>query len=195
MAYTRGNIRLLFARILLFRPMVARCCFLQHSSLAASDPHFDSSYHGHMTRHGALQCVQNAQKIISLIDKDSNGDESMSVLPWWYRIFYLHVAATILLAVMQSADLFTPSVSESWQQTLSVIRRHEHLSSYLPQCASLFQSLSRKASHIRHPGQPDSPEELSDAQFHDTFQDFGFNIDNFLFDEPNESWSSAYPGS
>lgn len=148
-----------------------------------------------MIRHGAFQCVENAQKTISLIDENTNGDEPMCVLPWWYRMFYLHVAATILLAAMQSTDLFTQSVSESWQRTLAVIKRHEHLSSYISQCTSLFQSLSRKASQIRQLGRLDSLEELSDAQFHDTFQEFGFNTDSFLFDDPNDSWLSGFPGS
>lgn len=172
--------------------MVARCCFLQHSSFAISDPHFDMSYKGHMIRYGALQCVESAQKMISLIDQDSDADESMHNLPWWYRIFHLYMAGTILLAAMQSVDLFTPAVSASWQQTLSIIKRHEHLCSYVPQFASLFQSLSRK---IRQPGRTDSPEELSDTQFHDMFGEFGFHADNLLFDDVNESWLNALPGS
>lgn len=141
-----------------------------------------------MIRYGALQCVENAQKIISLVDQDSGLDESTHNVPWWYRIFHLHMAGTILLVAMQSVDLFTPAVSESWQQTLSVIKRHEHLSSYVPQFASLFQSLSRK---IRQPGRSDSPEELSDTQFHDMFEEFGLHNDSFLFDDVNETWLNA----
>jgi hypothetical protein len=102
------------------------------------------------------------------------------------------MAGTILLAAMQSVELFTPSVSESWQQTLSVIKRHEHLCSYVPQFASLFQSLSRK---IRQPGRSDSPEELSDAQFHDMFEEFGLHNDGLLFDDVNETWFNAVPSN
>jgi hypothetical protein len=166
--------------------MVARCCFLQNGSFAVNDPHYDMSYKGHMIRYGALQCVETAQKIISLVEQDS--DESKHYAPWWYRIFHLHMAGTILLAAMQSVDLYTPAVSESWQQALSVIKRHEHLCSFIPQFATLFQSLSRK---IRQPGQSDSPEGLSDAQFHDMFEDFGFHNDGFLFDDDNETWLNA----
>lgn len=190
MTFSHSNSRLLHARILLFRPMLARCCFLQQSSCAVSDPHYDTSYKGHMIRHGALQCVEAAQKMISLVDKDS--ERSTPKVPWWYRIFHLHMAGTILLAAMQSVDLFTPAVSESWQQTLSVIKRHEHLCLYVPQFASLFQSLSRK---IRQPGQSDSPEELSDAQFHDMFEEFGLNNDGFLFDDVNETWLNTVPSN
>ncbi|KAL9473218.1 hypothetical protein ACSS6W_007598 [Trichoderma asperelloides] len=172
--------------------MVARCCFLQHSSLAVSDPRFDMSYKGHMKRYGALQCVENAQKMISLIDQDSGTDRSTHNVPWWYRIFHLHMGGTILLAAMQSVELFTPAVSESWQQTLSAIKRHEHLCSYVPQFASLFQSLSRQ---IRQPGRTDSLEELSDTQFHDLFEEFGFHTDSFLFEAGNEAWLTALPSS
>lgn len=172
--------------------MVARCCFLQHIPFAVGDSHSDTSYKGHMIRYGALQCVENAQKIISMIDQDSGTDGSMHTIPWWYRIFHLHMAGTILLAAMQSVDLFTPAVSESWQQTLSVIKRHEHLCSYVPQLISLFQSLSRK---IRQPGCTDSLEELSDTQFHDMFEEFGFHTDSFLFDDVDETWLNALPSS
>jgi hypothetical protein len=175
--------------------MVARCCFLQHSSFAVSDPHFDLSYKGHMIRHGAQQCVENAQRMISLVDKNSGTGESTHNLPWWYRIYHLHVAGTILLAAMQSAVLYTEAVSESWQQMLSVIKRHEHLCSFVPQFASLFQSLSRKASHVRQPGRTDSLEELSDTQFHDTFEDFGFHTDSILFDDVDESWLNTFTSS
>lgn len=170
--------------------MLARCCFLQHSSFAVNDPHYDMSYKGHMIRHGALQCVENAQRMIDLVDQDSQG--STHHIPWWYRIFHLHMAGSILLAAMQSVDLFTPAVSESWQQTLSAIKRHENLCSYVPQFAALLQSLSRK---IRQPGRSDSPEELSDAQFHDMFEEFGFHNDGFLFEDANETWFNAAPSN
>ena len=196
MAHILEISRLLHARILLFRPMVARCCFMQNNTLVAADTQFDSSYKGHMIQYGAFQCIGNAQKMISLLDKNSNDDESTYILPWWYRIFYLHVAGTILLAAMQSTNLFTDAVSESWQQTLTVIKRHEHLSSYVPQCASLFQSLSRKASHMRHPPEhTNSLNELSDAQFHETFLEFGFRNDSFFFDDNDESWFNSFPSS
>ncbi|KAL7908452.1 fungal-specific transcription factor domain-containing protein [Trichoderma velutinum] len=186
--------QLLHARILLFRPMVARCCFMQNNAPVAADTHSDSTYKGHMIQYGAFQCIWSAQKMITLLDKNCNVNESAYILPWWYRTFYLHMAGTIILAAMQSTNLFTEAVSDSWQQTLSVFKRHENLSLYIPQCAALFQSLSRKASHIRRPPEhTDLMEELSDTQFHDTFLEFGFHNDGFLFDDLDETWLSSFP--
>ncbi|KAL7785691.1 hypothetical protein V8C43DRAFT_290762 [Trichoderma afarasin] len=187
------QLRLLHARILLFRPMVARCCFMQNNAPVAADVQFESSYMGHMIQYGAFQCILNAQKMVALLDKNCNANESAYSIPWWSRIFYLHVAGTILLAAMQSTSLFTEAVSDSWQQTLSVFKKHEHLSLYIPQYTALFQSLARKASHMRHPPEHTGfMEELSDTQFHDTFLEFGFHNDNFLFDEPDETWLNSF---
>ncbi|KAL6797213.1 hypothetical protein GGI42DRAFT_90536 [Trichoderma sp. SZMC 28013] len=190
------QLRLLHARILLFRPMVARCCFMQNNAPVAADVQFESSYKGHMIQHGAFQCILNAQRMIALLDKNCNANEYACRMPWWSRIFYLHMAGTILLAAMQSTSLFTEAVSDSWQQTLSVFKKHEHLSLYIPQYATLFQSLARKASHMRHP--PENTgfmEELSDTQFHDTFLEFGFHNDDFLFDETDDTWLNSFSTS
>ncbi|KKP04951.1 hypothetical protein THAR02_02972 [Trichoderma harzianum] len=178
------------------RPMVARCCFMQNNAPVAADAQFESSYMGQMIQHGAFQCILNAQRMIALLDKDCNANESAYTIPWWSRIFYLHVAGTILLTAMQSTSLFTEAVSDSWQQTLSVFKKHEHLSQYIPQYTALFQSLARKASHMRYPPEHTGfMEELSDTQFHDTFLEFGFYNDNFLFDEPDETWFISFPAS
>ncbi|KAL7929290.1 hypothetical protein V8C35DRAFT_316013 [Trichoderma chlorosporum] len=185
------HFRLLHARILLFKPMVARCCFMQNNAPVALDARLDSSYKEHMIQYGASQCILNAQQMISLLDKICNPDEHTYTLPWWNRVFYFHMAGTILLAAMQSTNLFTEAAAESWQQTLSVIKKHEHLSSYIPRCASLFQSLSRKGSQMRHqPENADLLEEVSDAQFYDTFLGLGFHNDNLLFEDPGEPWYS-----
>ncbi|KAL7809294.1 hypothetical protein V8C26DRAFT_412227 [Trichoderma gracile] len=188
------QIRLLHSRIILFRPMVARCCFMEQNPLVAAETQFESSYKGHMIQHGASQCIEYARKMILLIDENSKATEPSYMLPWWHRIFYLHVAVTILLAAMQSATLFTEAASDTWRQALSAFKRHEHLSAYVTHCLSLFQSLSEKASYIRHPlGHTDVPGGLSDAQFHDTFGDFGFHTDSFLFDDADESLFHMFP--
>jgi hypothetical protein len=49
---------------------------------------------------------------------------------------------------------------------------------------------------MRHPPEHSGfMEELSDTQFHDTFLEFGFHNDSFLFDEPDETWFNSFPAS
>jgi hypothetical protein len=73
-------------------------------------------------------CVETAQKLTSLIIETLEPNQPMGLLPWWYRVYYLHIAGTNFLAAMFDADLFTTSVSQSWRDVLSALRAHEHLS-------------------------------------------------------------------
>lgn len=131
-------------------------------------------------------CVEAAQKVTSLIIETLEPDESMGLLPWWYRIYYLHIAGTNFLAAMFGSDLFTEPVSQSWHDVLSALGAHEHLSTYVQQCIQTFETLSTRMLEARYPdpnGSWDVPleDETSGIFFDNIFQDVGFDFDNFLF--------------
>jgi hypothetical protein len=139
-----------------------------------------------LVRDFAGMCIEMAQKVTSLIIETLQPDESMGLLPWWHRIYFLHIAGTIFLAAMVGSDLVTESVSQSWQNVMSALRAHEHLSIYVPQCIRTFETLSKRIIDTRHP----DPEGGAHARlekgasafnFDDIFQDIDFDFDDFLF--------------
>ena len=139
-----------------------------------------------LLRECAGMCVEAAQKVTSVIIETLEPDEPMGLLPWWYRIYHLHIAGTNFLAAMFGSDLFTDSVSQSWNSVMSALRAHEHLSTYVQQCVQTFETLSTRILKTRHPnpdGNADVPleEGSSGLYFNDLFQDVGFDFDNFLF--------------
>jgi hypothetical protein len=130
-------------------------------------------------------CLEAAQKLTSLIIETLEPNEPMGLLPWWYRIYYLHIAGTNFLAAMFEADLFTTSVSQSWKDVLSTLHAHEHLSVYVQQCIRTFELLSARILETQYPT-PDGTREMpleatSGSLFDNIFQDLGFDCDSFLF--------------
>ena len=141
-----------------------------------------------LLRECARMCVEAAQKVTSLISETLEPDQPMGLLPWWYRIYYLHIAGTNFLAAMFASDhLFTESVSQSWHEVMSALRAHEHLSTYVSQCIRTFETLSARILGPRYSdgssGQVPPLEEGNNSGFFfdDIFPDLGFDFDNFLF--------------
>lgn len=97
---------------------------------------------------------------------------------------------------MFEADLFTASVSQSWNEVLSALRAHEHLSLYVPQCIRTFEMLSARILETRYPtpdgsgGMP--PEAASGSLFDHIFQALRFDCDNFLFGMEDFSEGAAF---
>lgn len=138
-------------------------------------------------------CVDAAQDVTSFMIETLEPAEPIGLLPWWYRIYHLHIAGTIFLAAMFVSDLFTESASQSWHNVMTALRAHEHLSTYVQQCIRTFETLSERILEMRYADQDGNriapPEEgISDLLFDDIFQDVRFDFDNFLFgtEEINE---------
>ena len=133
-------------------------------------------------------CVETAQKVTSLVVETLNPSDPIGLLPWWNRIYYLHIAGTNFLAAMFSPDLFTDKVAQSWQSVLAALRAHEHLSAYVPQCVWTFETLSTKILQTKCPfpeaqlqGEGASAGWLDDTMF----QEIDFDFDNFCFGMEN----------
>jgi hypothetical protein len=127
-------------------------------------------------------CLEAAQKITSLIAEMYDTSEPIGILPWWYRVYYLHIAGTHFLAAMFVSDLFTSSVEQSWYQVLATLKAHEHLSLYIPQCARTFETLSaRILPNSDETGTLSMEDGAPELFLHDMFQDVHFDLDAFLF--------------
>lgn len=166
--------------------MLARLYSLKSHPAANQAQPIPPSLSDRLLRECAGLCVETAQKLTSLIIETLEPNEPMGLLPWWYRVYYLHIAGTNFLAAMFEADLFTASVSQSWRDVLSALRAHEHLSIYVQQCIRTFELLSTRILGTQYPT-PDAtggmpPEEATSGSLFDhIFQDLGFDCDSFLF--------------
>ena len=131
-------------------------------------------------------CIETAQKLTRLIIEIHGPGEPMGPLPWWYRIYYLHIAGTNFLAAMFESDLFTESVSQSWHNNMAALRAHSHLSAYVQQCIRTFETLAARILETRHPqpkgsGNITLEEGNAGLVFDDIFWDMDFDFNNFLF--------------
>lgn len=144
----------------------------------------------------ALLCIESAQQMISLVQREYTPGENFGVIPWWHRILYLHLAGTILIAAMLRADLVTPSVTQSWDTAMLVLRAHCHLSALVKQCVTTFQTLSSKIMGAQSPvGRQDGHLDSSgppNGYFHDLFQDVEFDVDNSVFGVEDMAWLSQF---
>ncbi|KAF4231743.1 hypothetical protein CNMCM6805_010332 [Aspergillus fumigatiaffinis] len=180
------HLRLLHSRIVLYRPMLAHLYSMKsHPATIRSQP-IPPTLSDRLLRECAGMCVETAQKLTSLIIETLEPNQPMGLLPWWYRVYYLHIAGTNFLAAMFDADLFTTSVSQSWRDVLSALRAHEHLSMYVPQCIRTFELLSTRILETQYPtpdvtGGLPLEEATSGSLFDHIFQDLGFDCDSFLF--------------
>ena len=157
-----------------------------------------------LLRECAAMCVEAAQKVTSLIVETMEQEPlaPIGLLPWWNRIYYLHIAGTNFLAAMFSPDLFTESILRSWQSNMAALRAHEHLSAYVRQCACTFDALSAKILQTKCPPLPQGggggdvtmgtavPLEnascpSSSFLCDDVFQEMDFDFDDFLFGAEN----------
>lgn len=137
-------------------------------------------------------CVDAAQAVTSLVVETLDPGQSIGILPWWTRVYYLHIAGLIFLAAIVGSDLFTDSVSQSWQDILAALHEHVHLSTYVQQCVWTFEVLAAKTSQTnRLPSSQNGLTEGAGCCFDDIFQDIRFDFDEFLFRTEEAVYSSS----
>lgn len=151
----------------LFRPMLIRFCLVQSKAPIGSSSSA-SSFEDHLIQSCARVCVEGAIELITLVDKGSRlrliDNESpkpsvgsrcppprLSVLPWWYRVFYLHVACQHLVAAMLRPDVFAPTVTESWTSVTAALQAHEYISPCVKRCLRAYERLWTNVMEINCP--------------------------------------------
>ncbi len=164
--------------------MLARFCSFNSATATATAQATTSSITlgDRILRECAAMCIEAAQRLTSLVMETLEPDSSMGLLPWWYRIYYLHIAGTNFLAAMFTSDLFTESVAKSWETVMSALRAHDHLSAFVQQCIRIFETLSARALESRDPSSVGNGDALPPESFiiDNLFQDVGFDFDDFL---------------
>ncbi|CRG86535.1 putative transcriptional regulatory protein C757,04 [Talaromyces islandicus] len=169
--------------LLHLRPMLARFYSLKSRTMTG-ETSIPPSLSDRLLRQWAGMCIEAAQKLISLVIETLEPANPIGILPWWHRIFYLHMGGINFLAAMFEPDLFTESVSQSWQDVLSALRAHDHLSTYVQQCIRTFETLSTRILQARH-SIPDASSDVpfdegsSGSFFDDLFQTMSCDFDSF----------------
>lgn len=149
-------------------------------------------------RNCAVLCTENAQKMTELVVREHGSGTNSCSITWWHRVFYLHVAGSVLLASMlQADDLFTQPVSESWQATMMALRTHVHLSVSVQECIATFDTLSERileaqnssSEQVRVGALVSGDRTISSVNFEDVFQDLGIDLDSCLFGMDDMAWA------
>ncbi|KXG47595.1 Transcription factor [Penicillium griseofulvum] len=175
------HLRYLHHRIFLYRPMLARFYSMKPDIHSLKSP----SLSHRLLRESASMCIEAAQQVALLVIESLELDEPIGLLPWWYRIYYLHIAGSNFLAAMFRSELFTDSVSQSWKDVLMALRAHEHLSPYVQQCVWTFETLAAritgKSPSLDGIGCGLIADGPAGACFDDIFKDVNFDFDSFIF--------------
>lgn len=133
----------LHARILLLRPLLSRFCLSQ----APTDKGLvDDTLQARVVQQGALFCVSTAQSIIATLLKHQSPDSTVGLLPaWWYRVYYVYSAATVLIAAKLRPEVFPAAeIGRTWCQAISVLKAHEKFGQSARRCVAALHILSSK---------------------------------------------------
>lgn len=186
--------------------MLARFCLLKPHT--TTFPASTDTSKERMLYECASLCVSTAMQFINLIT-ENNSPSSLSasginIIPWWHRIFYLHVASMIIIAASLRADLFTSSVAQSWDKAMDALKEHENLSPFVAQCVGMFQGLRERIREMHLTKEDETRQAVGEERegeageanptsyFQDAFHDIGFDPDNFLFGKEDLSWLSNF---
>lgn len=94
----------------------------------------------------AQVCVETAQSIISLIVNYATSDGTVGLLPaWWYRLYYLFAASTVLIAAKLRPDLFqSTDIDRSWKEAIDTLKKLGDVSDSAQKCIAALHMLAAK---------------------------------------------------
>lgn len=138
------RMRFLHARILLLRPVLSRFC-LAPPTRAVTFGLIDS-LQARVVEQGALFCVSTAQNMIAVLLEHQTSDNTIGLLPaWWYRVYYVYSAATVLIAAKLRPEIFPAvEIGRSWSQAMAVLKSHERFGQSARRCVAALHILSSK---------------------------------------------------
>ncbi|KAK7430723.1 hypothetical protein QQZ08_002767 [Neonectria magnoliae] len=106
----------------------------------------DDTLQARFVEQGALFCVSTAQSIITTLLTHQTLDSTVGLLPaWWYRVYYVYSAATVLIAATLRPEVFLAAdIGRSWGQAISVLKAHEKFGPSARRCVAALHILSSK---------------------------------------------------
>ncbi|KAI8963458.1 hypothetical protein F5Y11DRAFT_365044 [Daldinia sp. FL1419] len=186
------KIRFLHARMLLLRPVLGKFCLSQSQKEKSND---EESLGGRLIEQCAHSCVVSAKRMITTICEHESIGGSIKLLPaWWYRVYYIYTAATILLAASLRVETFAiADLSEHWNMAVNNLESHEHFGISARRCVAALEILSSKIGQESDDQSVRTGTTLENC-LGDTIDDIGLNIDGFDFDINNYEWLNSMPG-
>ncbi|KAF2163955.1 hypothetical protein M409DRAFT_57060 [Zasmidium cellare ATCC 36951] len=145
-------------RILLFRPILARTCHALQDGQAPES--LEDGLALEITLQCAVSCVRSALEVISFFDESiaahdfAELDEVLS--SWWYNIFYLYTAATVLVAGRLHPSIEThlsrTVVDQALRNSMRLLNHFSGFSSHAAKAARIVALLLEKATRQRQRG-------------------------------------------
>lgn len=192
------RLRLLHAQVLLLRPVMGRFCLAHSNDVSALSNSLESRVHEQC----ATLCVNTAQDIVATLLEHQLPEDNISLLPaWWYRVYYVYTAATVLIAAKLRPKVFaTHELNRSWGQAVSVLKALEAFGPSAKRCAAALHFLSSKILDVvpetaNEPARDTDIDPLhqgSDLEVGDFSMDMGdfshFEMQDDDFDINNLAW-------
>ncbi|KAK5065119.1 hypothetical protein LTR84_000955 [Exophiala bonariae] len=145
------HIRYTHVKILLFRPILARYCSAK--ALRTADPtSITDSLPDKIALQFSVACIRAALNAINCFDQTLSGKDIGNVddlLPaWWYSIYYVYTAATVLVAARLSpsilAEITEQAVSDAWDKAINILSRYQAFTNLARRCATALSLLSNQ---------------------------------------------------
>ncbi|KAK4235173.1 fungal-specific transcription factor domain-containing protein [Achaetomium macrosporum] len=135
------RLRFLQARLLLLRPTMARFCLDQPPSKESKST---GSLASRVVQQVASLCVATAQEVVTVLARFEAHDGTVGLLPaWWYRLYFVYSAATILIVARLRPELAGDNgLHRSWEEAVSVLRAHERFGQSARRCVAVLNILS-----------------------------------------------------
>jgi hypothetical protein len=136
------RLRFLQARLLLLRPTMARFCLDQPPSKESKST--TGGLASRVVQQVASLCVATAQEVVSVLARFEAHDGTVGLLPaWWYRLYFVYSAATILIVARLRPELAGDNgLHRSWEEAVSVLRAHERFGQSARRCVAVLNILS-----------------------------------------------------
>ena len=92
-------------------------------------------------------CLQAAYDLIEVIHMNLAADSSLGLLPaWWYCMYYIYTAATVLLAArlrpIIQASIPDHSLRESWKHAITILKSLECFGDSVHRCVAALEIMS-----------------------------------------------------
>lgn len=136
--------------------------------------------------------------MIGMISKYFKANQSTGLLPvWWFRVYYIYIASTVLIAAKLQPDLSMQfEVLEAWEQALSILKAHRHISPVIQQSIITLETLSAKVWESQGSAMnagSGAAEAQTNMFVEDLFRDMGFDPINPPFGLEDTSWLNSFP--
>ncbi len=123
---------------------MARFCLDQPASNSGTRPAPTGGLASRVVQQVGSLCVATAQEVVSVLARFEAHDGTVGLLPaWWYRLYFVYSAATILIVARLRPELAGDnSLHCSWDEAVSVLHAHERFGQSARRCVAVLNILS-----------------------------------------------------